>query len=65
MQINDDAVGRSVDETIRLIEGFKYADKPSNWIQGMHLEKSGEVNIYKRESTEKWMEEIIKITQEA
>ena len=46
-------------------EGFKYADKPSNWIQGMHLEKSGEVNIYKRESTEKWMEEIIKITQEA
>ena len=36
MQINDDAVGRSVDETIRLIQGFQWADEhgevcPSGW----------------------------------
>lgn len=39
MQINDDAVGRSVDETLRLINGFKHADKhgevcPANWQPG-------------------------------
>lgn len=39
MQINDDAVGRSVDETLRLINGFKYTDKhgevcPANWQPG-------------------------------
>ena len=39
-------------------EGFKYADAPDNWIHGMALEKQGEVDIYKRESTEKWMNEI-------
>ena len=36
MQINDDAVGRSVDETLRLIKGFQFADEhgevcPANW----------------------------------
>ena len=39
MQINDDAVGRSVDETIRLIQGFQWADEhgevcPSGWQPG-------------------------------
>lgn len=37
--INDDAVGRSVDETLRLIRAFQYADKhgevcPANWKPG-------------------------------
>ena len=36
VQINDDAVGRSVDEALRLIKGFQFADKygevcPANW----------------------------------
>ena len=36
MQINDDAVGRSVDEAIRLIKAFEFADEhgevcPANW----------------------------------
>ena len=39
MQINDDSVGRSVDETLRLIKGFQFADKhgqvcPANWQPG-------------------------------
>ena len=39
MQINDDSVGRSVDETLRLISGFQHADKhgevcPANWQPG-------------------------------
>eukprot|EP00941_MAST-03F_sp_MAST-3F-sp1_P002680 g2680.t1 len=39
MQINDDHVGRSVDETLRLIKAFKFADKngevcPGNWQPG-------------------------------
>jgi alkyl hydroperoxide reductase subunit AhpC len=39
MQINDDSVGRSVDEAIRLIEAFQFADKngqvcPANWHPG-------------------------------
>jgi peroxiredoxin (alkyl hydroperoxide reductase subunit C) len=39
IQINDDHVGRSVDETLRLIKAFKYADKngavcPANWQPG-------------------------------
>ena len=42
-------------------EGFKYADSPDNWIHGMALEKQGEVDIHKRESTEKWMKEIMNI----
>jgi hypothetical protein len=44
-------------------EGFKYADKPENWIHGMSLEKKGEVDIHKRESTEKWMKEIMNILE--
>ena len=39
MQINDDAVGRSVDETLRLIKAFQHADEhgevcPANWKPG-------------------------------
>lgn len=39
MQINDDSVGRSVDETLRLIKGFQHSDKhghvcPANWQPG-------------------------------
>ena len=39
MQINDAAVGRSVDETLRLIKAFQHADKhgevcPANWQPG-------------------------------
>jgi alkyl hydroperoxide reductase subunit AhpC len=37
--VNDDAVGRSVDEAIRLIKAFQFADKngevcPANWQPG-------------------------------
>ena len=42
-------------------EGFKYADKPQNHIHGMSLQGKGEVDIHKRESTEKWMKEIMNI----
>ena len=39
VQINDAPVGRSVDETIRLVEAFKYTDKhgevcPAGWSPG-------------------------------
>ena len=39
MQINDDAVGRSVDETLRLIRAFQHSDEhgevcPANWQPG-------------------------------
>ena len=39
MQINDDSVGRSVDEAIRLIEAFQFSDKngqvcQANWHPG-------------------------------
>ena len=39
MQINDDAVGRSVEETLRLIKAFQYAEEhgevcPANWKPG-------------------------------
>ena len=39
MQINDDAVGRNVDETIRIIKAFQYADLngtvcPAGWKPG-------------------------------
>lgn len=39
IQINDDHVGRNVDETLRLIKAFQYADKhgevcPANWQPG-------------------------------
>lgn len=44
-------------------EGFKYADKPQNHIHGMSLQNKGEVDIHKRESTEKWMQEILKLTE--
>jgi len=39
VQVNDDAVGRSVSETLRLIQAFQFADKngevcPANWKPG-------------------------------
>jgi len=40
MQINDDSVGRNVEETIRLLQGFQYADAhigeacPASWQPG-------------------------------
>ena len=39
IQINDDAVGRSVDEALRLIKAFQFADEngevcPANWQPG-------------------------------
>jgi alkyl hydroperoxide reductase subunit AhpC len=40
IQINDDAVGRSVEEMLRLVQGFQYADShegegcPANWTPG-------------------------------
>ena len=40
VQINDDAVGRSVDETIRILKAFQYADThageacPASWTPG-------------------------------
>ena len=39
VQINDDAVGRSVDEVLRLVQGFQFADEhgevcPANWQPG-------------------------------
>jgi len=40
MQINDDAVGRSVEETLRLLKAFQYADShtgeacPASWTPG-------------------------------
>mmetsp|Transcript_14264 Transcript_14264/g.23734 ORF Transcript_14264/g.23734 Transcript_14264/m.23734 type:complete len:231 (+) Transcript_14264:108-800(+) len=40
MQINDDQVGRSVEETLRLLKGFQYADShegeacPASWTPG-------------------------------
>ena len=45
-------------------EGFKYADRPENHIHGMSLENKGEVDIYKRESNEKWMKEIMNILKD-
>jgi peroxiredoxin (alkyl hydroperoxide reductase subunit C) len=39
VQINDDAVGRNVDEALRLVQGFQFADQhgevcPANWKPG-------------------------------
>lgn len=39
VQVNDDAAGRNIDETIRLIQGFQFADEngevcPANWQPG-------------------------------
>lgn len=39
VQVNDDAVGRSVDDALRLIQGFQYSDKhgevcPAGWKPG-------------------------------
>ena len=45
-------------------EGFKYADKPQNHIHGMSLQSKGEVDISKRETTDKWMKLIMNIIEE-
>jgi len=45
-------------------EGFKYADKPQNHIHGMSLQSKGEVDIFKRETTDKWMKQIMNIIEE-
>ena len=39
IQVNDDAVGRNVDETLRLVKAFQFADAhgqvcPANWKPG-------------------------------
>jgi alkyl hydroperoxide reductase subunit AhpC len=40
MQVNDDAVGRSVEETLRLLRAFQWADShvgeacPASWVPG-------------------------------
>lgn len=39
-------------------EGFKYADPPENWIQGMSMEKNGHSDIYLYETMESWMKKI-------
>lgn len=42
-------------------EGFKYADPPQNWIQGMSMEKEGHSDIYRYETMESWMKQIEEI----
>lgn len=42
-------------------EGFKYADPPENWIQGLSMEKKGETDIYRYETLENWMKKIEEI----
>jgi alkyl hydroperoxide reductase subunit AhpC len=49
MQINDDSVGRSVDEVLRLIRGFQFADVngevcPANWQPGGKTIKPNQVD---------------------
>ena len=39
VQVNDDAVGRSVDDALRLVKAFQHSDKhgevcPANWKPG-------------------------------
>lgn len=49
IQVNDEAVGRSVDEILRLIQAFDHADKhgevcPSDWKPGSKTMKPDPVN---------------------
>lgn len=53
MTINDLPVGRSVDETLRLVKAFQYADShgevcPANWVPGAKTIKANpnECNEY-------------------
>ena len=56
VQVNDDAVGRSVDEALRLIQGFQFADKngevcPANWKPGDSTivpDQEKKVNFFKQ-----------------
>lgn len=55
VQVNDDAVGRSVDETLRLIKAFQFADEhgevcPANWKPGDKTiipDQSKKINFFK------------------
>ena len=55
IQVNDDAVGRSVDDTLRLIQGFQFADKhgevcPANWQPGgmtIKPDQDGKLDFFK------------------
>lgn len=54
--VNDEAVGRNVDETIRLIQAFQYVDEhgvtcPANWKPGedtMKAEKQSSLSFFKK-----------------
>ena len=46
------------------LEGFKYADRPDGIIHGMSMEGHGEVDIFRYESREKWMKQIMEIIEE-
>ena len=46
------------------LEGFKYADRPDGIIHGMSMEGHGEVDIFRYESREKWMKQIMEIIGE-
>lgn len=51
IQINDDSVGRSVEETIRILKAFQWADSrpgeacPASWQPGMTVNTNSRVNI--------------------
>jgi len=42
------------------LEGFKYANRPQNFMHGMILEAQGEVDIFRRESAESWRKKMNK-----
>jgi len=75
MSVNDDAVGRSVDEAIRLIQGFQYADEvgevcPANWKPGAKTIKPDQTakkqyfeQTYKQEEKKEPKEEPIDTTK--
>jgi hypothetical protein len=46
-------------------EGFKYGDPHKGWVHGMALQSEGEVDIYRRETTERWMNTITSIIKKS
>ncbi len=59
MTINDANVGRNVDETLRLLSAFQYADKhgevcPSGWTPG---QKAMEPNVNSKKLSDFWQKE--------
>jgi hypothetical protein len=46
-------------------EGFKYGDPHKGWVHGMALQSEGEVDIYRRETTERWMNTITSIIEKS